>query len=65
MATRRQQLIEDITDTRLSMDQHLYRLQELFESEEWDLAVCVLGKLRESFRLLTIATNDLAELEDK
>jgi hypothetical protein len=65
MATRREQLIEELAETRLSIDQYLHRLRDLFESEEWDLAVYVLGKLRESFRLMTIATNDLSELEDE
>jgi hypothetical protein len=61
----REQLIEDITDTRQSMDQHVCRLQELLESEDWDLAIHVLRELKDSVWMMGIVTNKLADLEEE
>jgi hypothetical protein len=63
--TQRQQLIEDITDTRQGIDQHVCRLHRLLESQEWDLAIHVLRELKNSVWLMGIVTNKLADLEDE
>jgi len=62
--TRREQLIEELAEARRSMQQHVCRLQELLESKEWDLAIDVLRKSRDLVWLMSITTNDLADLED-
>ena len=66
MTGRHELLAAKIAETRLSIDQHLYRLQELIDAEEWDLARYVAAdELKESLLLMTMRTKQLAELEDE
>jgi len=64
MTGRHEILTVKIAETRLSIDQHLYRLQELIDAEEWDLARYIAAdNLKESLLLMRLRTTELVKLE--